>query len=121
MHLATQTDVIPCMLVPYFERELIPVLGASVPPPSGGAQWQCLESALQTFVVVTFNLGVFRERFRHSGLFSRVLVICSTAGLLKRVSWLELLVKLPFGQRGDDAEESCLEGRQQSVSIEMRR
>merc|ERR1712060_54706 len=57
----------------------------------GLTEWQNLKSTLQTFVVVTFNINVFRSHFQNSDMLVRV---CQVPGILAHISMLELIIKL---------------------------
>jgi len=54
-------------------------------------EWQNLKAVLQTFVVVTFNINVFRPHLRDSDM---LLKVCQVPGILKYVGILELLIKI---------------------------
>lgn len=93
-HLATHTAMVPEVLLPYVDRVLLPVLSTVPAPPGTAVEWRCLEAALQTFVVVTFNIGLLREQFRQSDVLPRVVAACDAGGLLGQVQWLDVIVRL---------------------------
>jgi len=89
-HLATQSTIVQDIMIPYVHN----ILPAMYDNPSCGPsnlEFINLRSVLQTFVVVTFNINVFRPQLRDSDLISRV---CDVPNILNHVSMLELLIKL---------------------------
>lgn len=89
-HLATQSTVVQDIMVPYVQN----ILPALYDQPAAGPQlieWQNLKSTLQTFVVVTFNINVFRPQLRDVDTIPK---ICEVPNILSHISMLELLIKL---------------------------
>lgn len=89
-HLATQSTIVQDIMVPY----VLNILPALYDVPTCGPhmiEWQNLKSTLQTFVVVTFNITVFRPQLKDADL---ILKICEVPNILTHVSMVELLVKL---------------------------
>mmetsp|Transcript_40165 Transcript_40165/g.63763 ORF Transcript_40165/g.63763 Transcript_40165/m.63763 type:complete len:734 (-) Transcript_40165:217-2418(-) len=89
-HLATQSTVVQDIMIPYVYN----ILPALYEMPSAGPQnieWQNLKSTLQTFVVVTFNINVFRPQLRDGDMIPK---ICAVPNILGHISMLELLVKM---------------------------
>jgi len=89
-HLATQSTVVQDIMIPYVHN----ILPALYDQPQAGPQlieWQNLKSTLQTFVVVTFNINVFRPQLRDVGTMPKIF---ETPNILSHISMLELLVKL---------------------------
>eukprot|EP00931_Biecheleriopsis_adriatica_P005865 TRINITY_DN107345_c0_g1_i1.p1 TRINITY_DN107345_c0_g1~~TRINITY_DN107345_c0_g1_i1.p1 ORF type:complete len:758 (-),score=187.11 TRINITY_DN107345_c0_g1_i1:99-2372(-) len=89
-HLATQSTVVQDIMIPYVHN-ILPALHDN--PACGPAliEWQNLKSTLQTFVVVTFNINVFRPHLRDADMIPK---LCEVPGILMNVSMLELLIKL---------------------------
>ncbi|CAE8693924.1 unnamed protein product, partial [Polarella glacialis] len=89
-HLATQSTIVQDIMIPYVHN----ILPALYDNPSCGPsllEWQNLKSTLQTFVVVTFNINVFRPQLRDNDLLPKV---CEVPNILTHVTALELLMKL---------------------------
>merc|ERR1719382_574770 len=89
-HLATQSTIVQDIMIPYVNN----ILPALYDNPACGpslVEWQNLKSTLQTFVVVTFNINVFRGTLRDSDMLLR---ICSVPGVLTHITILELLIKV---------------------------
>eukprot|EP00927_Polykrikos_kofoidii_P070665 TRINITY_DN67076_c0_g1_i1.p1 TRINITY_DN67076_c0_g1~~TRINITY_DN67076_c0_g1_i1.p1 ORF type:complete len:807 (-),score=148.73 TRINITY_DN67076_c0_g1_i1:324-2606(-) len=89
-HLATQSTIVQDIMVPYVHN----ILPALFDNPVCGPrliEWQNLKSTLQTFVVVTFNINVFRPQLRDSDMLPKV---CEVPGILTHISMLELLIKI---------------------------
>jgi hypothetical protein len=89
-HLATQSTVVQDIMVPYVHN----ILPALYDQPAAGPQlieWQNLKSVLQTFVVVTFNINVFRPQLRDVDTITKIFDV---PNILSHISMLELLVKL---------------------------
>mmetsp|Transcript_9097 Transcript_9097/g.20602 ORF Transcript_9097/g.20602 Transcript_9097/m.20602 type:complete len:598 (-) Transcript_9097:85-1878(-) len=89
-HLATQSTIVQDIMIPY----VLNILPALYDSPGSGPQmieWQNLKSVLQTFVVVTFNINVFRPQFRDGDM---LLKACEVPNFLANISMLELLIKL---------------------------
>merc|ERR1712087_949679 len=89
-HLATQSTVVQDIMIPYVYN----ILPALYEMPAAGPQnieWQNLKATLQTFVVVTFNINVFRPQFRDGDMIPK---ICAVPNILGHISMLELLVKM---------------------------
>jgi hypothetical protein len=88
-HLATQSTIVQDIMVPYVNN----ILPALYDMPGCGPsmiEWQNLKSTLQTFVVVTFNINVFRGQLRDSDMLP---AIAQVPGILSHITMLELLVK----------------------------
>jgi len=89
-HLATQSTIVQDIMIPY----VLNILPALYDSPGCGPQmieWQNLKSTLQTFVVVTFNINVFRPQLRDGDM---ILKVCEVPNVLSHISMLELLIKL---------------------------
>lgn len=89
-HLATQSTVVQDIMIPYVHN----ILPALYDNPSCGPhamEWQNLKAALETFVVVTFNINVFRPQLCQADMLPR---ICQVPNILKHISMLELIVKI---------------------------
>jgi len=89
-HLSTQSTVVQDIMIPYVHN----ILPALYDNPGCGPhclEWQNLKSALQTFVVVTFNINVFRPQLCQDNMIPR---ICDVPNILPNISMLELLIKL---------------------------
>jgi hypothetical protein len=89
-HLATQSTVVQDIMIPYVHN----VLPALYDQPEAGPhviEWQNLKSTLQTFVVVTFNISVFRSHFKDGDIIPQILQV---PNILSHISMLELLVKI---------------------------
>ena len=89
-HLATQSTIVQDIMIPYVYN-IIPALYDN--PNCGPTliEWQNLKATLQTFVVVTFNINVFRPQLRDSDMIPK---LCEVPRILMHVSMLELLMKL---------------------------
>jgi len=79
-------------LLPYVQAKLLPLVEANFDPTI--TAWHTLETVFQTFVVVTFNIMIYREHFRTSDMMVRALGAAERAGLSHTVKWLELFVKI---------------------------
>merc|ERR1719238_1848263 len=83
-HLATQSTVVQDIMIPYVHN----ILPALYDQPAAGPQlieWQNLKSTLQTFVVVTFNINVFRPQLRDVDTIPK---ICEVPNILSHISML---------------------------------
>jgi len=89
-HLATQSTVVQDIMIPYVHN-ILPALYDN--PVAGPAciEWQNLKATLQTFVVVTFNINVFRPQLRDVDLVPKVLEV---PNITSHISMLELLIKI---------------------------
>merc|ERR1719197_1439537 len=85
-HLATQSTVVQDIMIPYVHN-VLPALYDQPMAGPGFIEWQNLKSAMQTFVVVTFNINVFRPQLRDTDLLCK---ICEVPNILTHVSMLEL-------------------------------
>jgi len=89
-HLACQSTIVTDIMIPYVHN----ILPALYDNPNCGpetVEFANLKSVLQTFVVVTFNIGVFRPQLRDSDMLEQV---CRVPNILNYISMLELLIKL---------------------------
>mmetsp|Transcript_100192 Transcript_100192/g.323205 ORF Transcript_100192/g.323205 Transcript_100192/m.323205 type:complete len:742 (+) Transcript_100192:53-2278(+) len=89
-HLATQSTIVQDIMIPY----VLNILPALYDSPACGPrmiEWQNLKSVLQTFVVVTFNINVFRPQLRDADM---ILKVCEVPNVLAHISMMELLIKL---------------------------
>eukprot|EP00928_Gymnodinium_smaydae_P087093 TRINITY_DN71429_c0_g1_i1.p1 TRINITY_DN71429_c0_g1~~TRINITY_DN71429_c0_g1_i1.p1 ORF type:complete len:721 (+),score=196.43 TRINITY_DN71429_c0_g1_i1:104-2266(+) len=89
-HLATQSTIVRDIIIPYIDN----ILPALYDNPTCGPhciEWRNLKAAMQTLVVVTFNVNVFRPQIRDGDALSR---ICMVPGILSHISMLELLIKI---------------------------
>lgn len=89
-HLATQSTVVQDIMIPYVHN-ILPALYENPNPGPQSIEWQNLKSTLQTFVVVTFNINVFRPQLRDADMIPR---ICQVPNILTHITMLELLIKL---------------------------
>lgn len=89
-HLATQSTIVQDIMVPYVYN-ILPALYDRPHTGPSDPEWQNLKSTLQTFVVVTFNINVFRPQLRDSDMLTKV---CEVPNLLIHISMLELLIKI---------------------------
>lgn len=89
-HLATQSTIVQDIMIPYVHN----ILPALYDNPSCGPsliEWQNLKSVMQTFVVVTFNINVFRPQLRDTDMLPKLMEVPK---ILTQISMLELLIKL---------------------------
>lgn len=91
-HLATQSTIVTDIMIPYVHN----ILPALYDNPNcglglGNIEFQNLKAVMQTFVVVTFNINVFRPQLRDDDMIIR---LCQVPHILTHVSMLELLIKL---------------------------
>mmetsp|Transcript_8672 Transcript_8672/g.16203 ORF Transcript_8672/g.16203 Transcript_8672/m.16203 type:complete len:762 (+) Transcript_8672:109-2394(+) len=89
-HLATQSTVVQDIMVPYVHN-ILPALYDNPAAGPASIEWQNLKSVLQTFVVVTFNINVFRPQLRDTDMLPR---ISQVPNILTHISMLELLIKI---------------------------
>jgi len=89
-HLATQSTIVQDIMIPYVAN-ILPALYDNPACGPSMIEWQNLKAVLQTFVVVTFNINVFRPHLRDSDM---LLKVCQVPGILKYVGILELLIKI---------------------------
>jgi len=89
-HLATQSTIVQDIMIPYVDN-ILPALYDNPKCGPNLIEWQNLKSTLQTFVVVTFNMNVFRPQLRDGTLIPRV---CQVPTVLTHISMLELLIKI---------------------------
>jgi hypothetical protein len=89
-HLATQSTIVQDIFFPYVEN-ILPALYEMPDCGPANIEWQNLKATLQTFVVVTFNINVFRPQLRDTNMIPRILAV---PNLLGHVNMLELLIKL---------------------------
>mmetsp|Transcript_16968 Transcript_16968/g.36531 ORF Transcript_16968/g.36531 Transcript_16968/m.36531 type:complete len:737 (+) Transcript_16968:131-2341(+) len=89
-HLATQSTIVQDIMIPYVHN-ILPALYDNPSCGNSNIEFQNLKSVMQTFVVVTFNIKVFRPQLRDSDM---ILRICDVPNILTYVSMLELLIKL---------------------------
>lgn len=89
-HLATQSTIVQDIMIPYVHN-ILPALEDH--PNCGPAllEWQNLKAALQTFIVVSFNINVFRPQLRDTDMLMRV---CKVPKMLENITMIELVVKL---------------------------
>lgn len=89
-HLAVQSTIIQDIMIPYVHN-ILPALYDNPACGPGLQEWQNLKSVLQTFVVVTFNINVFRPQLRDSDMLPKIFdVPC----IFSHISMIELLIKL---------------------------
>mmetsp|Transcript_40622 Transcript_40622/g.91633 ORF Transcript_40622/g.91633 Transcript_40622/m.91633 type:complete len:740 (-) Transcript_40622:113-2332(-) len=89
-HLAIHSTIVQDIMIPY----VLNILPALYDTPACGPQmieWQNLKATLQTFVVVTFNINVFRPQLRDDDM---ILKVGQVPNLLQNITMLELLIKL---------------------------
>jgi len=89
-HLATQSTIVQDIMVPYVYN-ILPALFDKAHCGPNDVEWQNMKSVLQTFVVVTFNINVFRPQLRDSDLLCKV---CEVPNILAHISMLELIIKI---------------------------
>jgi len=88
-HLACQTTIVQDIMIPYLHN-VLPALYDHANPGPSQLEWQNLKSTLQTFVVVTFNINVFRPQLRDTDV---ILQVCQVPRILEHITMLELLIK----------------------------
>jgi len=120
-HFATQSTIVQDIMVPYVQNILPALFDNPLCGPSL-LEWQNLKSTLQTFVVVTFNINVFRVHFQKSDMLVRV---CQVPNILAHISMLELLIKLLINidfTKGDytDWLKATLQGAFEALPQESR-
>lgn len=89
-HLAIQSTVVRDIMLPYVDNLLPALLNHQNPSPAA-LEWQTLKSALQTFVVVTFNIFFFVPQLRSSEMMLQVMEV---PGILQNLPMLELILKI---------------------------
>eukprot|EP00927_Polykrikos_kofoidii_P069606 TRINITY_DN6514_c0_g1_i1.p1 TRINITY_DN6514_c0_g1~~TRINITY_DN6514_c0_g1_i1.p1 ORF type:complete len:761 (-),score=125.78 TRINITY_DN6514_c0_g1_i1:412-2694(-) len=89
-HLATQSTIVEHIMIPYVYNIIPALLDNPCCGPSL-IEWQNLKATLQTFVVVTFNINVFRPQLRDTDMLVKLTEI---PGFLSHASVLELLIKI---------------------------
>lgn len=90
-HLATQSTIVQDIMIPYVDN-ILPALYDMPHCGPSAIEWQNLKATMQTFVVVTFNIKVFRSQLNKD---SDILVrICRVPNILNHINTLELLIKL---------------------------
>mmetsp|Transcript_54235 Transcript_54235/g.129254 ORF Transcript_54235/g.129254 Transcript_54235/m.129254 type:complete len:735 (-) Transcript_54235:86-2290(-) len=89
-HLACQSTIVQDIMIPYLHN-ILPALYDHANPGPTLIEWQNLKSTLQTFVVVSFNINVFRPQLRDTDL---ILQVCQVPHILEHISMLELLMKI---------------------------
>merc|ERR1719262_1932858 len=89
-HLATQSTIVQDIMIPYVYN-ILPALYDNPACGPNEIEWQNLKSALQTFVVVTFNINVFRPQLRDADMIPRVLDV---PNILTHIGMIELLIKI---------------------------
>ncbi|CAD7961094.1 unnamed protein product [Amoebophrya sp. A120] len=72
MHLATQSTIIQDIMFPYVDN-ILPALYENTKFTLDGIEYQNLKATLQTFVVITFNINVFRAHFQDTDFLLRIL------------------------------------------------
>mmetsp|Transcript_17245 Transcript_17245/g.42785 ORF Transcript_17245/g.42785 Transcript_17245/m.42785 type:complete len:665 (-) Transcript_17245:1904-3898(-) len=72
MHLATQSTIIQDIMFPYVDN-ILPALYENTRLGLDAIEYQNLKATLQTFVVITFNINVFRQHFLETDFLLRVL------------------------------------------------
>lgn len=88
-HLATQS-IVQDIMIPYVYN-ILPALWDQPTVGPQNIEWQNLKSTLQTFVVVTFNINVFRPHLRDGDLLPQIFKV---PNILAHISMLELMVKI---------------------------
>lgn len=71
MHLSTQSTIIQDIMFPYVDN-ILPALMENPQWEITAIEYQNLKSVLQTFVVTTFHISVFREQFIDSDFILRI-------------------------------------------------
>lgn len=89
-HLSTQSTVVQDIMIPYVHNILPALYDQPMANPTL-IEWQNLKSTLQTFVVVTFNINVFRPQLRDTDV---IIKITEVPNILNHISMIELLVKI---------------------------
>eukprot|EP00392_Amoebophrya_sp_AT5.2_P005236 g5245.t1 len=90
MHLATQSTIIQDIMFPYVDN-ILPALYENTRLTLDAIEYQNLKATLQTFVVITFNINVFRQHFLETDFLLRIL----EAPLVpSSVSHMELVFKI---------------------------
>jgi len=88
-HLATQSTIVQDIMIPYVHN-ILPALYDNPACGPGLLEWQNLKATLQTFVVVTYNINVFRPQLRDADMILRILDV---PNVLNNLTMLELLIK----------------------------
>ena len=89
MHLATQSTIIQDIMFPYVDN-ILPALMENTKLTLKAIEYENLKAALQSFVVITFNINVFRTHFQETDFLLR---ICDAPLVLGSMVFLELLVR----------------------------
>ncbi len=90
MHLATQSTICQDIIFPYVDN-ILPALYENPQFTSNAVEYQNLKATLQTFVVIAFNINVFRSQFNESDFLIRIM----DAPLVpSSIGFLELLIKI---------------------------
>jgi len=89
-HLATQSTIVQDIMIPYIHN-ILPALFDNPCCGPANIEFQNLKSVLQTFVVVTFNINIFRPHIRDADLLVQV---CRVPNIMNHISMVELLIKL---------------------------
>mmetsp|Transcript_82957 Transcript_82957/g.231423 ORF Transcript_82957/g.231423 Transcript_82957/m.231423 type:complete len:764 (+) Transcript_82957:106-2397(+) len=103
-HLATQSTIVQDIMIPYVHN----ILPALYDHPNCGPhmiEWQNLKATLQTFVVVSFSINVFRPQLRDTDM---LVLVCRVPHILEHISMLELLIKICINvefNKGEHGEE----------------
>ncbi|CAD7948427.1 unnamed protein product [Amoebophrya sp. A25] len=90
MHLATQSTIIQDIMFPYVDN-ILPALMENQRLTIDAIEYVNLKSTLQTFIVITFNINVFRTHFLESDFLLRIM---EAPLVLGSINFLELLFKL---------------------------
>lgn len=90
-HLATQSTIVQEIMIPYVYN-ILPAL-YDFGPACGPSllEWHNLKAVMQTFVVVTFNINVFRPQLRDQDMIPRILEV---PNVLANITMLELIIKV---------------------------
>lgn len=90
-HLATQSTIVQDIMIPYVHNILPALYDQPTLCGPNMIEWQNLKATLQTFVVVTFNINVFRPQLRDADMLPK---ICQVPNILSNITMLELLIKV---------------------------
>merc|ERR1719446_2008125 len=90
MHIAMRSTIVQDIMIPYVEN-ILPALYEAPAVTPDMLEFQNLMATLQTFVVTTFNITLFRTQFMHSDLLIRVMEVPT---VLDHHHMLEILIKL---------------------------
>eukprot|EP00397_Hematodinium_sp_SG-2012_P007031 GEMP01007071.1.p1 GENE.GEMP01007071.1~~GEMP01007071.1.p1 ORF type:complete len:725 (+),score=139.85 GEMP01007071.1:25-2199(+) len=89
-HLSTQSSIVEDIMLPYVDN-ILPALLDNPNVSQDAVEWQNLKATLQCFVIVSFNINVFRPHFLNSDMILRILQV---PHIMEYANMLELIFKL---------------------------